>query len=181
MEDWINTVATFFSSGSIKPSSLILELHFHNPFWHGRDWSRNLDKEKIVWNLCDRVVTHVVPWGGFLKDFFVHNYGTDEEYRQKDERYPAEAILKRKVMGEKYDSLARGKGDTFLQVPLTYLTTDSRVLQESCHQLRFIICKPSHPTGLIDPRAPRQTNRGLILCPMQDIMVALTPGSEAAP
>ncbi|KAL4813098.1 hypothetical protein BDW67DRAFT_168836 [Aspergillus spinulosporus] len=109
VDDWLHTLATFFSSGAIRPCSFTLELHFQHPYWRRPDPYQ----AELVWELCDRVVTPVIPWRGLLKDFFVHNYGYDVQYYDKKRRHPREALLEQKVMGEGYDSLAKGKGNTF--------------------------------------------------------------------
>ncbi|KAL2824456.1 hypothetical protein BDW59DRAFT_147373 [Aspergillus cavernicola] len=109
VDDWLHTLATLFSSGAIRPCSFTIELHFHKPYWSHPDQYQ----AEPGWELCDRVVAPVIPWRGLLKDFFVHNYGNDTDYFDKKRRYPREALLEQKVMGKEYDSLARGKGDTF--------------------------------------------------------------------
>ncbi|KAL5001735.1 hypothetical protein BDV10DRAFT_159630 [Aspergillus recurvatus] len=112
IDDWSNSLTTLFSSGAIPPSSFTLELHFHQPFWSDLGWPPDPHKVKLVWELCDRIVAAIIPWRGFLKDFFVHNYGNDEEYMEGG-RHAREALLEQKVMGGKYDSLARGKGKKY--------------------------------------------------------------------
>ncbi|KAL4815479.1 hypothetical protein BDW67DRAFT_164089 [Aspergillus spinulosporus] len=60
-DDWSNSLTALFSSGAIRPSSFTLELHFHCPFRTNFDWSPNPYQKECAWDLCDRLVSAVIP------------------------------------------------------------------------------------------------------------------------
>jgi hypothetical protein len=99
-DDWSNSLTALFSSEQF-------DLPFSLPLT-GPILISHLTLTKQVWDLCDRIVSAVIPWKGFLKKFFVHNYSDIDEYFDVNRR-PREALLEQKVMGKEYDSYTRGK------------------------------------------------------------------------
>ncbi|KAL2012827.1 hypothetical protein VTN00DRAFT_352 [Thermoascus crustaceus] len=111
--DWIDTL-DFIARNDILPKlTLILDLSHDEAAieWRGDETvANNVDNKEIhemKWSLYQRVVEPVVRLRG-LKDVFVHiSWLLTRRYDHIRDR--REQILERRVMGDDYDSFARGR------------------------------------------------------------------------
>ncbi|KAL4936535.1 hypothetical protein BDV06DRAFT_204848 [Aspergillus oleicola] len=111
--DWLKTIAVLREN--ITPGKLTIEIDLSPPTLQ-RYEPEDAKSIALTWALYDQIVEPITWLSGLLKDFFVHCYfPTDHDSIPL--RINQEYVLECWVMGQEYDSLARGKQYTEPAIP----------------------------------------------------------------